>query len=87
VIDGVWMIEEIACVKCGVANELKRAAVDPVRPRFGQHISEARRSVTDFRRHHPRERLHFLNRVDIKIGKCGAPKLGIGGISPVHGKD
>jgi len=55
--------------------------------RLGDHVGETCRAVPDFRGQHARTRLHFLNGIDVEIGKRGAAQFRIAGVGCVHGKD
>ena len=80
------VIEEISRVECGIAQKLKNAAVHFVASRARDHVGVARGAMTDFRRHHAGTGLHFLNGVDVEIGKRRAAHFRIGGVRSIHGK-
>src|SRR5208282_2654621 len=61
------VIKKISCIKGSVADKFKSAAVHIVRTGLRNHIVETRGSVPDFRRHHARAGLHFLNGVHVKV--------------------
>jgi hypothetical protein len=78
------VIEIIASIERGVPDELKHAPMQFVRARLGDDICETRRTVTDFRGHHAGIGLHFLNRVDVEIGKRCSTHLRIRCVEAIH---
>ena len=81
------MIEEISGIESGVADEFEGAAMDLVGAGFCDDVGEAGRAVADLSRHYAAAGLHFLNGVDVEIGKGGAAEFGIGGVRAVHCKN
>ena len=82
-----FVIEIIARIEGGIADEFEEAAVHLVGAGLGDDIGEAGGAVTDLRRHHSGTGLHFLNGVHVEIGKSRAAQLRIGGVEPVEGED
>src|SRR5262249_49731581 len=71
-----FVVEEIAGVESGVADEFEGAAMNPVGARLCDDIGEAGGAVADFRGHYAAAGLHFLNRIDVVVGEGGAPEFG-----------
>ena len=81
-----FVVKVISRVESGIADKFEKTAVHLVIPGFRHDIGVARRPMADLRRHHSRTRLHFLNGVNIEIGKRRAAHLRIGGVKPIDGK-
>ncbi len=81
------VVEIIARVERSVAEELEQAAMDGIRSRLRDHVSETRGPVTDLGQHHAGTGLHFLDGIDIEGGEGSATHFRIGGVGSVHGKD
>src|SRR5262249_30462719 len=86
-IEIVFVIEEIASVEGGVADKFKGTAMNLVGAGLGDDVGEASRAVADFGGHHAAAGLHFLDRVDVEIGKSRAAQLGIGSIRAIERED
>ena len=58
-----------------------------VNPRLRDHVGETCCPVPDLGRHHTGIGLHFLNCIDVEIGKRRAAHLGIGGVEAIRGEN
>src|SRR4029077_966180 len=81
------LVEIVAGVERGVAEELEHAAVQVVGAGAGDDVGVARSAVADFGLHDAGTGLDFLDSVDVEVGKGGAAHLRVGGVDAVHGKD
>ena len=81
------LVEIVACIERGVAEEFKHAAVKAVGAGARDDVGESGRSVPDLGRHDTGTGLDFLYGVDVEVGEGGAAHLGVGGVDAVHGED
>ena len=81
------VVEVVACVERCIAEEFKHAAVNCVRAGPRDHVGVTGRAVPDLGQHDAGTGLHFLNGVDVEVGKSGAAHFRVGSVGAVHRKD
>src|SRR6266850_3248044 len=81
------VVKKIPRVEGRIADKFEEAAVDLIAAGFRNHVRESGGAVTRVRRHHARVGLHFLDGVDVEVGKGSAAKLGVRGVRSIDGKD
>src|SRR6266403_741396 len=81
------VVEIISRIEGRIADKFEKAAVDLIAAGFGNHVRESGGAVTRVRRHDAGAGLHFLDSVDVEIGKGSAAELGVGGVCSIDGKD
>src|SRR6266849_2689439 len=81
------VVEVISRVEGCIADKFEKAAMDLIAAGLGNHVRESGGAVTRVRRHDAGAGLHFLDSVDVEIGKGGAAELGVGGVRSIDGED
>ena len=80
------LIEEVARIQRGVAEELEHRSVQFVGSGAGDDVGEAGRAAPDFGGHPAGTRADLFNRIDIEVRECGAAYFGVARIGAIHGK-
>src|SRR5947209_5179760 len=78
------VIEIVARIEGRVTHKLENAAVHIPCARTRNHIGVTGRPVPNLGWHHSGTRLHFLDAIDVEIGKRRAAHFWIGGISAIN---
>jgi len=81
------VVKEISRVEGGIADKFEQAAVDLIAAGPRDHVRESRGAVTRVRGHDAGIGLHFLDGVDVEVGKSSAAEFGVGSVRSVDGED
>ena len=81
------IVEVIPRIEGGVADKLKHTAMHSVRAGAGDDIGVTGGAVANLGRHHAGAGLHFLDGVDIEVGKSRAAHFRVGGVGSVECED
>jgi len=81
------VVKEISRVESRIADKFEQAAMDLIAARLRDHVRESRGAMTRVRGHHSGIGLHFLDGVDVKVGKGAAAEFGVGRVRSVDGED
>ncbi len=86
-IGGGTVVEKIAGVEGGVAQEFESRTVNRVGAGAGDDIGETCGAAADFGGHPTGAGANFLHGIHVEVGEGGAADFGIAAIGAVHGED
>src|SRR6266404_8514215 len=81
------VVKVISCVERRIADKFEKAAMDLIATGLRNHVRESSGAVTRVSRHYSGAGLHFLDSVDVEVGKGSAAELGVGGVRSIDGED
>src|SRR6266436_532161 len=81
------VVKVISCVERRIADKFEKAAMDLIAAGLRNHVRESSGAVTRVSRHYSGAGLHFLDSVDVEVGKGSAAELGVGGVRSIDGED
>ena len=80
------MVEIVASVEGGVADEFKDRTVKAAAAGTGLDVGEAGGAAADFCGHPSGAGLDSLDGVDVEVGEGGTSHFGIAGVGAIHGE-
>ena len=81
------VVKEISRVEGRIADKFEQAAVDLIAAGPRDHVRESRGAVTGVRGHDAGIGLHFLDGIDVEVGKGSSAEFRIGRVRSVDGEN